>query len=79
MARKPIEAWKLKQPAECVLEECYWPAMTRGLCEADYQRAKIAVRRKQVTWAELESKGLAKPPRQDPTLTTRINEWLLDA
>lgn len=47
----------------CLSPGCGRMAYVRGLCPSHYTIAGRLVRRGQATWAELESRGLARPKR----------------
>ena len=46
----------------CLAPKCTSPVLSRGLCSACYQNARERVLSGEITWAELERRGLAAPP-----------------
>lgn len=55
------------------MEGCRSPAYSRGLCAVCYGIASRKVRRGEITWKELESRGLARQARTVSPMTSSIN------
>ncbi len=59
---------------KCCLKGCAEPARARGLCNTDYHAANALVNRGETTWAKLEAKKLARPPRSAKSRFARALE-----
>jgi hypothetical protein len=50
-----------KAPMPCMTNKCGGKAVTRGLCGKCYSAASNMVKKKEVTWEQLEAAGWCKP------------------